>query len=66
MNLDQLWGILFSMGKSPSQDMMSQFCDLAKQLVINFNSFSHILEGFDNKNVTPYMHIMVYHVPKLL
>lgn len=51
---------------SPSQEMMSQFCDLAKQWVVNFNSLSHILEGFDNKNVTPYMHIMVYHVPKLL
>lgn len=51
---------------SPSQEMMSQFCDLAKQWVVNFNSLSHILEGFDNKNVKPYMHIMVYHVPKLL
>ena len=69
--LSQHWGdfqILYSIMNtwSPSQEMVSQFFKLGKQWVMHFNSFSHIMEGFDKKHVTPYMHIMVYHVPKLL
>ena len=69
--LSQLWGdfqILYSIMNawSPSQEMVRQFFNLGKQWVMHFNSLSHIMEGFDKKHVTPYMHIMVYHVPKLL
>jgi hypothetical protein len=32
----------------------------------DFRSLSEHLEGYDSKSITPYIHVMVYHVPKML
>lgn len=42
------------------------FFELALKWVTDFRSLSEHLEGFDSKSITPYMHVFVYHMPKML
>ena len=38
----------------------------AKLWVHDFVELGDLMQGYQRKHVTPYMHIMVYHVPKML
>ena len=38
----------------------------AKDWIRNFLSLGQHCQGFQKKNVTPYMHALVYHVPDML
>ena len=38
----------------------------AKQCVCDFVKLGDLMQGYQPKHVTPYMHIMIYHVPKML
>ncbi|KAK3082818.1 hypothetical protein FSP39_006271 [Pinctada imbricata] len=51
---------------SPDKITINLFFSKAKAWIQDFVSLSSSLEGYDSKNVTPYMHILVYHVPHLL
>ena len=35
-------------------------------MILDLRSLSEHLKGYDSKNITPYIHVMVYHVPKML
>lgn len=41
----------------------TEFWTKAKQWVIDFNSLAGLREGYDRKRCTPYIHIMVAHIP---
>jgi hypothetical protein len=51
---------------SPSKLEVDSFFELARKWVLDFRSLSEHLEGYDSKSITPYIHVMVYHVPKML
>ena len=51
---------------SPPQIEIDIFFKNAKSFVLKFLSLGKYLEGYDSSSITPYMHIMVYHVPKML
>jgi len=38
----------------------------AKAFVSNFTSLRTTLEGYDHTNITPYIHVMVFHVPEIM
>ena len=38
----------------------------AKQWVHDFVELGGLMQGYQHKYVTPYLHIMVFHVPKML
>ena len=51
---------------SPPQIEIDIFFKNAKSFILKFLSLGKYLEGYDSSSITPYMHIMVYHVPKML
>ena len=38
----------------------------AKMWVETFLSMSSVVQGYQRRNTTPYMHILVYHVPQMI
>lgn len=38
----------------------------AKMWVETFLSMSSVVQGYQRRNITPYMHILVYHVPQMI
>ena len=51
---------------SPSKLEVDSFFELARKWVLDFRSLSEHLEGYDSNSITPYIHVMVYHVQKML
>ena len=50
----------------PTVEMINEYHEKAKEWVDLFLSPRDKIDGYRKKNVTPYMHIMVYHIPKFL
>ena len=71
LQLSQLWEDFHTLYNvmnmwSPSSEQVENFFHSAKTWDTNFTELRSCLEGFDFKNVTPYMHILVYHIPMFL
>ena len=49
-----------------SDDAISQVEDKAKKWLSDFVGLSKCLDGHQKNRVTPYMHILVYHVPAMM
>lgn len=52
--------------KSPSQEMIDNYFSKAQAWINLFISLRDKSTGYKKVNITPYMHIMVYHVPQFL
>ena len=50
----------------PCEENILSFHKDAKAFVSNFTSLSTTLEGYDHNNITPYIHVMVFHVPEIM
>ena len=50
----------------PTVEMINEYHEKAKEWVDLFISLRDKIDGYRKKNVTLYMHIMVYHIPKFL
>jgi len=50
----------------PCEEKILAFHKDAKAFVSNFTSLRTTLEGYDHKNITPYIHVMVFHVPEIM
>lgn len=50
--------------KNPSEEMMTDYHNKAKEWINLFISLREKVNGYKKSKVTPYMHIMVYHIPK--
>ncbi|CAC5380026.1 unnamed protein product [Mytilus coruscus] len=66
-SLSKLWADFYALYSvinawSPSDEQIDGFFGSAQKWVSDFTSLRVCLEGFDFKYVTPYMHILVYHV----
>ena len=48
----------------PTVEMINEYHEKAKEWVDLFLSLRDKIDGYRKKNSTPYMHIMVYHIPK--
>ena len=64
-----LWGSFLEVYQKVSSDVLDQaeietYFSLAQKWVAQFRALSRHLEGYDS--ITPYIHIMLYHVPRLL
>lgn len=51
---------------NPSEDDIKKLFVMAKQWVNLFTSLGASCQGYRKEKVTPYMHTMVYHYPKLM
>ena len=63
-SFETIYSILNS--RSSSKLEVDSFFELPRKWVLDFRSLSEHLEGYDSKSITPYIHVMVYHVPKML
>lgn len=52
--------------KLPSQEMVGNYFNKAREWVNMFLSLRQTCQGYKKVNVTPYMHLMVYHIPHFL
>ena len=52
--------------KDPSDEMIDHYFSKAQEWVSLFTSLHGKVVGHNKANVTPYMHLMVYHVPNVL
>lgn len=48
---------------NPCEEKILSFHKDAKAFVSNLTSLRTTLKGYDHKNITPYNHVMVFHVP---
>lgn len=51
---------------NPPLDKIDFFFEESKKWINEFLDLGRSLEGYDSKCITPYMHILVYHVPQLM
>lgn len=51
---------------NPPLDKIEFFFEESKKWINEFLDLGRSLEGYDSKCITPYMHILVYHVPQLM
>ena len=59
---DEIYAIVTS--KTPSEEDMGSYFEKAKGWVNLFTSLRDKRIGYKRANITPYMHAMVYHIPK--
>ncbi|KAK2550530.1 hypothetical protein P5673_028729 [Acropora cervicornis] len=52
--------------KHSSEEQASQFFEKARDWIILFTSLAGKSPGYEKKRVTPYMHAMVYHIPRFM
>ncbi|XP_028417002.1 uncharacterized protein LOC114541217 [Dendronephthya gigantea] len=52
--------------QNPSDEYITSYFEKAKAWILLFTSLGGICEGYGKANVTPYMHSMVYHVPRFM
>lgn len=50
--------------KKPTAEMMTDYHNKTKEWINLFISLRDKMNGYKKANITPYMHIMVYHIPK--
>ncbi len=68
-NVISLWESFYVLYQKLSADVLTEaqiqsYFAEAKDWTIKYRELSHELEGFDT--ITPYVHIMMYHVPRIL
>lgn len=60
----ELYGLLGT--QNPTSGQIANYFDKATSWVRLFISLSGKIIGYEKTRVTPYMHAMVYHVPKFM
>ena len=63
-NFKSIYGVISAW--SPSDTDIETYFEKANDWALDFLRLSKFSEGYDRKSVTPYMHIMIYHVPYFL
>ena len=51
---------------NPTEEVIAQVEIKAREWITDFIAFSAELDGHQKSRVTPYMHIMAYHVPEMM
>lgn len=51
---------------NPSQQEINNYFLKAQEWITTFTSLGSLCQGYQKERVTPYMHIMAYHIPRLM
>jgi hypothetical protein len=68
--VEEIWrkcNIIYAMitCKKPTAEMMTDYHGKTKEWINLFISLRDKMNGYKKANITPYMHIMVYHIPNV-